>query len=91
MDLRRSTGGNTLLLYILGYFPYGVEGMLTSDSDSQSPRYTISYKQSLLFPADPEAGNLLRPVVGLTYADLIRMDFDPNASSRLALAHLSST
>ena len=48
-------------------------------------RGSISYKLSLMYPDDPEAGRVLRPARELTYPDPRAMDFDPNASLRLAL------
>ncbi len=48
-------------------------------------RGSISYRESLLFPDDPAAGEMLRPRVELTYDTLRALDFDPNASVVLAL------
>jgi len=53
--------------------------------DHSGLRGGLSYKQWFTFPADPEKGELLRPDVELTLADLERMDFDPNTSLQLAL------
>ncbi len=49
---------------------------------------SISYKRSLLFPGEPRRGAMLRPDQELTLEDLEAMDFDPEATVRLALAGL---
>ena len=46
---------------------------------------TISFKESFLFPDDPDAGYLLRPQRELTYEFLAAQDFDPHAGLCLAL------
>jgi hypothetical protein len=46
----------------------------------------LSYKQSLLFPGDPTKGNLLRPDLELTLADVEAMASDPDAIVRLVLS-----
>jgi hypothetical protein len=45
----------------------------------------VSHKLFLDFPENPALGYLLRPHRELTYEDLIRYRFDPNASILLAL------
>lgn len=45
----------------------------------------ISYKRILWFPDGGAAARVLRPDREVTYADLVAMGFDPNASLRLAL------
>lgn len=49
----------------------------------------ISHKWSRYFPNDPERGKLLRPDIELTYNYLVAQQFDPNATVKLALEHLS--
>ncbi len=45
----------------------------------------VSHKLFITFPENPELGRLLPPHRELTYEDLIRFNFDPNASILLAL------
>jgi hypothetical protein len=46
---------------------------------------SMSYKYSLLFPDDPELGEVLPPTDLLTYERLAEFGFDPNAEVLLAL------
>ncbi|HSP78931.1 MAG TPA: S41 family peptidase [Myxococcaceae bacterium] len=46
---------------------------------------SLSLKYSLLYPEDPENGELLRPDRELRYEELAALGFDPNASVLLAL------
>ena len=49
---------------------------------------SVSYKQFVNFPNDPEKGRVLRPEVELTYQKLASCGFDPNAEVILALDKL---
>jgi hypothetical protein len=53
--------------------------------DHSGLRGGISYKYSLLFPEDPERGDVFRPHHELDYETLETYGFDPNAEVRLAL------
>ncbi len=46
---------------------------------------SLSFKRSLLFPDNEEKGELLRPDLELTLADLEAMEFDPNAAVLLVV------
>ena len=50
----------------------------------------VSYRQFLTFPDDPEKGLVLRPHYELTYEQLRRFNFDPNAEILWALELFSS-
>jgi len=48
----------------------------------------VSHKLFISFPEDPSLGHILKPHRELTYDDLRRCQFDPNASILLALGEL---
>lgn len=48
----------------------------------------VSHKLFIHSPDEPGLGGLLRPDRELTYEDLVRCQFDPNASVLLALGRL---
>lgn len=77
------------LLYKLGAELVGVPSSQTGNCFIDTLRFAldhsglkgrISHKLSLLFPADPAAGHLLRPSVELTWDRLTALAFDPNAT-----------
>ncbi|WP_028962075.1 hypothetical protein [Sulfobacillus thermosulfidooxidans] len=51
-------------------------------------RGIISYKESWLFPENPEIGTVLSPKFPLTYETLSGYGFDPHAGIRLALEYI---
>jgi len=61
---------------------------LTFQLKNSGLRGFVSHKLFLDFPDNPELGYMLRPHRELTYKDLIRCQFDPNASILLALGKL---
>lgn len=90
------SSGYTLMamLYKLGAkivgVPSGQSGNCFGDTlmfqlKNSGLRGFVSYKLFLEFPDDPKLGYLLRPHRELTYADLVRYHFDPNASILVAL------
>jgi len=90
------SSGYTLMsmLYKLGAkivgVPSGQSGNCFGDTlmfqlKNSGLRGYVSHKLFLDFPEDPVLGYLLRPHRELTYNDLIRYHFDPNASILLAL------
>lgn len=48
-------------------------------------RGNISFKRQVLFPQDPEKGNVLHPQHELSYAYLVEHHYDPNAAIQLVL------
>ena len=51
---------------------------------------TISFKESLLYPNDPESGVMRKPDVFLTYQDFVRYDFDPHTALYIAYEYIKS-
>lgn len=59
--------------------------VISFDLANSGIRASVSYKQFVLFPNDPEKGEMLKPDIELTYEKLASYNFDPNAEILLAL------